>query len=89
MTQKLVKIVGSYSIDAFVMLKGITNDNISSSNCLNFENGPSVTVELPYFFRKWFIVSDFKIIVHYLRAAVRLPLKEEDCAHQSWWIHTI
>ena len=51
MTQKLVKIVGSYSIDAFVMFKSVTNDNFSSSTCLNFENfclnGPSVTVELP------------------------------------------
>ena len=38
MTQKLVKIVGNYSIDAFRMLKRVTNDNFSSSACFNFEN---------------------------------------------------
>ena len=31
MTQKLVKIVGSYSIDAFVVLKTVTNDNFFST----------------------------------------------------------
>ena len=30
-TQKLVKIIGIYSIDAFVMLKSVTNDNFSTS----------------------------------------------------------
>ena len=38
MTKKFVKIFGSYSIDAFVMLKSVTNKNFSSSTCLNFEN---------------------------------------------------
>ena len=38
MTQKFVKIVGNYSVDAFVMLKSVTNDNFSSSTCLNVEN---------------------------------------------------
>ena len=35
-TKKFVKILGSYSIDAFVMLKSVTNINFSSSTCLNF-----------------------------------------------------
>ena len=51
MTKKFVQSLGSYSIDAFVMFKIITNKNFSSSTCLNFEklclNGPSVTVKLP------------------------------------------
>ena len=38
MTKKFVKIVGSYFIDACVMLKSVTNNNFSSSTCLNFEN---------------------------------------------------
>ena len=42
-TQKLVKIVGSYSIDAFVIKKSVINGNFS---CLN---GHSVTVELPLY----------------------------------------
>ena len=48
MTQKLVKIIGSYSIDAFVMLKSVTNDNFSSSTWLNFEHFVWVVLLLPW-----------------------------------------
>ena len=33
MTKKFVNILGSYSIDAYVMLKSVTNNNFSSSTC--------------------------------------------------------
>ena len=50
MTQKLVKIIGIYLIDAFPMANSVTNDNFSTSTWLIFEhclNDPSVTWELP------------------------------------------
>ena len=48
MTQKLVKIVGSYSIDGVVVLKSGTNDNISSWTCLNFDNFVWMVLLLPW-----------------------------------------
>ena len=38
MTKTFVQILGSYYIDSFVTLKSFTNNNFSSSTCLNFDN---------------------------------------------------
>ena len=52
MTKKFVKILGNYSIDAFLMLKSVTNQNFSSSTCLNFKKLCLNVLPLPWNFPK-------------------------------------